>query len=71
MIFLARRQHALQPAEKSTAAALRLDVRDRAGKIDLCSSFQYVKSRGTEFPFAANDFAGPKTSFNHGLLIKL
>ena len=71
MILLARRQHALQPAEKSVAAALRLDVGDWAGKIDLRLAFQYVKSRGTEFSLTANDFPGPKTSFNHRLLIKL
>ena len=69
-VLLARRQHAFEPAEKSAAAALRLDVRNRAGKKDFRFAFQNIKSCGTEISFAADDLAGAETSLDHRFLVE-
>ena len=56
--------------KKPFAAALRLDVRHRAGEKDLGLAFQNVERGRAEFAFAADDLAGAVVALDDRLLIQ-
>src|SRR5436190_56918 len=63
-------EHVAQPLEEALCAALGLDVGNGGGNGDFGFSFENVKSRGTEFAFAADDLVLAKAVLDDGAAIE-